>query len=251
MPTSGYGLTTSSSSSFSSTGRSSRKWSVVKVAAHFTKLLAQSQAMLSRRLFDAGTPPDRIPTRWRLKPLPLAPVAALGACLLLAACGGSVSHHNEQAKQEASTEEKAEAGTAAYARCMRGHGVAVETSRNGRGAVVVGGFRTSPEGPVFQRAQNACKKLLPGRGLPGEGPPPSSQTFDRLVKIARCMRGHGISEFPDPTTTRPTDLPPGRYREITDYDGAILLFPRGLDLEAPAYRKALTACGAPPLGLPH
>ena len=170
--------------------------------------------------------------------------------MVLAACGGSDAQ-NAQAKKEASTEQNAEAGTAAFARCMRDHGVTVETKGNGRGAVVVGGFRTSPESPTFQRAQNACKTLLPDRGLPAEGPPPSETTFDRLVKIARCMRQHGISEFPDPRTTRPTKLSPGKYREITDYDGAILLFPRALDLEAPAYKKALTACGAPPLGLPH
>jgi hypothetical protein len=65
------------------------------------------------------------------------------------------------------------------------------------------------------------------------------------------MHRHGLSEFPDPRTTRPTNVGPGEYREITDYDGAILLFPRAMDLEAPAYKKALTACGAPPLGLPH
>jgi hypothetical protein len=38
---------------------------------------------------------------------------------------------------------------------------------------------------------------------------------------------------------------------ITDFDGAILLFPTTLNLQAPAYREALTACAAPPLGLPH
>ena len=40
-------------------------------------------------------------------------------------------------------------------------------------------------------------------------------------------------------------------KEITDFDGAILLFPSTINLQAPAYRRALTACGAPPLGLPH
>ena len=39
--------------------------------------------------------------------------------------------------------------------------------------------------------------------------------------------------------------------EITDFDGAILLFPSTINLYSPAYRQALAACGAPPLGLPH
>ena len=71
----------------------------------------------------------------------------------------------------------------------------------------------------------------------------------KLVKIAACMRVHGISQFPDPRTSVPPD--PAGYQEITDFDGAILLFPTTIDIEAPAYRQALTACGAPPLGLRH
>jgi hypothetical protein len=44
---------------------------------------------------------------------------------------------------------------------------------------------------------------------------------------------------------------PSGYQEITNFDGAILLFPRTINLQSPAYKQALTACGAPPLGLPH
>jgi hypothetical protein len=70
-----------------------------------------------------------------------------------------------------------------------------------------------------------------------------------LRKIAVCMRAHGVPQFPDPRTTVPTN--PAGIAEITDYDDAILLFPTTIDMQAPAYRQALTACGAPPLGLPH
>ena len=71
----------------------------------------------------------------------------------------------------------------------------------------------------------------------------------KLVTIARCMRQHGVPQFPDPRTSVPSN--PSGFREITDFDGAILLFPSTIDMQAPAYRQALTACGAPPLGLPH
>jgi hypothetical protein len=148
----------------------------------------------------------------------------------------------------------AERGQLAYARCMRAHGVEVEAQPgNRRGAVVIGGRGANPESLAFQRAQAQCKQLLPNVGLPGSGPPPSTQTLDKLLRIARCMRQHGISEFPDPRTAVPpsSGLSPGKYREITDYDGAILLFPATIDMQAPAYRHALTACGAPPLGLHH
>jgi hypothetical protein len=77
----------------------------------------------------------------------------------------------------------------------------------------------------------------------------------QLRRIAVCMRAHGVPQFPDPRTSVPSNITPpsagGDIREITDYDGAILLFPVSMDLQAPAYRNALTACGAPPLGLPH
>ena len=63
------------------------------------------------------------------------------------------------------------------------------------------------------------------------------------------MRQHGISQFPDPRTSVPTDLT--AYQEITDFDGAILLFPSTINLQSPAYRQDLDACGAPPLGLHH
>jgi hypothetical protein len=38
---------------------------------------------------------------------------------------------------------------------------------------------------------------------------------------------------------------------ITDYDGAILLFPSTLDTQAPAYTQAAAACGAAFLARPH
>jgi hypothetical protein len=63
------------------------------------------------------------------------------------------------------------------------------------------------------------------------------------------MRQHGISQFPDPKTSVPANL--GGIDDVTDFDGAILLFPHTANLQAPAYKPALAACGAPPLGLPH
>jgi hypothetical protein len=73
--------------------------------------------------------------------------------------------------------------------------------------------------------------------------------LSRLVRIAGCMRRHGVPQVPDPRTSVPPN--PGGDEVITDFDGAILIFPDTINLQAPAYRRALTACGAPPLGLPH
>jgi hypothetical protein len=105
--------------------------------------------------------------------------------------------------------------------------------------------------PAFHAAQQACQKLILGGVIPGNGAPPSDETLTKLRTIAQCMRRHGISRFPDPRPTRPVNPKLGEYNVITDFDGAFLLFPAAVDMEAPAYRQALTACGAPPLGLPH
>jgi hypothetical protein len=109
----------------------------------------------------------------------------------------------------------------------------------------------NPAAPAFREAQAKCQKVLGVGGGPGSGPPASARTMAKLVRIAVCMRAHGISEFPDPRPSMPAHIDPGAYQVITDYDGAILLFPVTLGIGSPAYREALTACGAPPLGLPH
>ena len=108
----------------------------------------------------------------------------------------------------------------------------------------------NPSSPAFRAAQAKCQKLMGGGPpVPGSTTHPSAQTLAKLVRIARCMRQHGVPQFPDPRTSVPSH--PAGIHEITDFDGAILLFPTTMNLQAPAYRQALTACGAPPLGLPH
>jgi hypothetical protein len=113
-------------------------------------------------------------------------------------------------------------------------------------------FQASPgsiSSPAFKGAQAKCAKFMPGGGDGGPlspGPPASAKTMALLRKIAVCMRAHGVAQFPDP---RPSVLPgfklsPGQYREITNYMGAILLYPVTIDPQSPAYEHATAACGA-------
>jgi hypothetical protein len=132
---------------------------------------------------------------------------------------------------------------------MRANGVPSFPDPNpGIAGFPVGGL---PASPATRTAQAKCHNLLPGGGPPGPGAQthPSPQTLEKLLRIAVCMRRHGISDFPDPRTSVPSN--PRGITEITDFDGVILLFPATLNLQAPAYRDALAACGAPPLGLRH
>jgi hypothetical protein len=149
-----------------------------------------------------------------------------------------------------STISKAGSGPLAFAKCMRANGVTnFPDPSTGRGPL----FNTAEvvtSSPAFRAAQAKCQKLM-GGGLPvpGSTTHPSARTLAKLRRIAVCVRGHGVPQFPDPRTSVPSH--PTGYQEISDFDGAILLFPVSMNLQAPAYRHALTACGAPPLGLPH
>jgi hypothetical protein len=60
------------------------------------------------------------------------------------------------------------------------------------------------------------------------------------------MREHGVPQFPDPRTSVPHGFKPNpaEYSEITNYKGAILLYPATIDQRSPAYEQATSACGA-------
>ena len=144
----------------------------------------------------------------------------------------------------------ARSGPLAFAECMRANGVPNFPDPNPARGMLFSLAGVDTSAPAFTAAQTKCQKLM-GSGLPfpGSRTHPSAQTLAKLLAIARCMRGHSVPQFPDPQTFVPSH--PSGIQEITDFDGAILLLPSTINLQAPAYRQALTACGAPPLGLRH
>jgi hypothetical protein len=83
-----------------------------------------------------------------------------------------------------------------HARCMREHGVpeadpVVDGNGNGR---VGGGFdKSAIDGEVFAKAVAACKQYEPV--LPPED---LAKKMDSARDEARCMRAHGVENFPDP-----------------------------------------------------
>lgn len=70
--------------------------------------------------------------------------------------------------------------------------------------------------------------------------------MDQLRRIASCMREHGVPQFPDPLSTAPpqSSINMGDYSMITNYMGAILLYPKTIDMQSPAYIQAVAACHA-------
>jgi hypothetical protein len=87
----------------------------------------------------------------------------------------------------------------AYSRCMRAHGIKDFPDPSAQGGIDLNGGPGSdlnPSSPQFKAANNACKSLLP----PQHALSPAQQAKVRAqaLRYSRCMRAHGISDFPDP-----------------------------------------------------
>jgi hypothetical protein len=192
------------------------------------------------------------PPRARL----LAAAALLSVALTVAGCGGSspnsgVAHFSpgkgtSSASSESggsSSESPASLQQAmiAFAKCVRANGVPNFPDPSS------GGFPVRARGlinsPLFKAAQAKCHKLLPEG--PGSGPPPSPQTLGRFLRIARCMRRHDVSDFPDPRTTAPPKPFGSGIAELSDIEGVILLFPSTIDQQSPAFTRAAATCAFP------
>jgi hypothetical protein len=223
--------------------------------------------------------------RQRLRPSRRACLLALVTVvcgLLMAGCGGSAPSATETASgantsastvaragdptanesrpatrgstTSATTPSAGGSGPLAFSSCMRANGVPnfPDPAPDG-GIQLPNGL--DPSSPAFQAARSNCEKLVPtvagGPANFGATTHPSAQTLEKIRNIAVCMRAHRISQFPDPRTTIPSNPAASGAGVISDFDGAVLVFPSTVNLQAPAYKQALAACGAPPLGLPH
>lgn len=108
----------------------------------------------------------------------------------------------------------------AFKRCVREHGVSVDGAIN-------------PNSRSFTSARAACTPLLPG----------FARTEAQMLKVSRCMREYGISRFPNPTVSSPSD--PAR---AVARSGVILAVPSSINVRSPAFKRAAGVCGFPPRG---
>jgi hypothetical protein len=195
-----------------------------------------------------------IPPRTRL----LTAAALLSVALAVAGCGGGSSSagvaHLSYGKgaSTASSEGRGSSpespaslqqAMVAFAKCVRANGVPNFPDPSSDS----GGFPVHARGlinsPLFKAAQAKCHKLLPEG--PGSGPPPSPQTLARFLNIARCMRRHGVSDFPDPRTTAPPQPFGSGIAELSNIEGVILLFPSTIDQQSPVFTRAAATCAFP------
>ena len=150
----------------------------------------------------------------------------LGSALAIAACGAAPNTATPTAAADQALE---------YVRCLRSHGVPnfPDPSPGGRLPNIPSDIDTSA--PAFRSAEAACARLIPGGSATQNESDKAS-----LLALARCMRAHGVPNFPDPTTSPPPAPPAGsRTGNAIGGPGAYLAFPA----PSPALTRAQRACG--------
>jgi len=102
--------------------------------------------------------------------------------------------------------------------------------------------------PAFQAADTACKHLLPG----GAGAPRSAttQVMAQLLHDSECLRAHGLTGFPDPVSSPPSDQ--AAYGNVIGFGPpngppgappvAYLPVPKSVNPNSPAAQRAASAC---------
>jgi hypothetical protein len=160
----------------------------------------------------------------RFAALPTLAVA-LACTIALAACGSSASSSGTSTGPGNGT-------SLAFAQCTRAHGVP-----NFPDPLPSGGFARGidRQSPAFQTAQKGCIHILKAGAAQQR---PTAAQRAAAVTYARCMRAHGVPNFPDPVTSSPA---PNTNAIV---QGG-LIFPLGstIDPNSPAFKHADATCG--------
>jgi hypothetical protein len=170
-------------------------------------------------------------------------LSLLAAGLGLAACG---STSPSAATAASNTAAGKHASGVAFSQCVRANGVPnfPDPSSNGQGGVQIqqsqrNGSGPSTEvngvpvnGPAFQKAMKACQHLLPNGGHPSAAQTAAMKA--KALAMSRCMRSHGVPNFPDPTFQ-------------TGPNGGLAVGIRisnssGIDPNSPAFQAAQAKC---------
>ena len=123
-----------------------------------------------------------------------------------------------------------------YAQCIRAHGAPNFPDPTAHAGLVIPND-INPQSPAFRSAQQACQKLT--QPPAGQGAGGSSESGKlQLLELARCMRSHGVPNFPDPTSSPP----PPSSGNVLGGNGSYLALGTPQERRAPAYKRAAAAC---------
>jgi hypothetical protein len=164
----------------------------------------------------------------------LATLTVASLALVAAACGSSTPHPSSPTAAH-------DPANAAYqfSACMRNHGVnnfpdpKVSSSQSGSTTISIDVPATLVKSsPQFSAARQACRGLLPSPRDSGS-PAQLHAREQEMLAFARCVRSHGFTNFPDPTS----------QGQLT----VGMIHAAGVDLHAPDALPTARAC----IGVTH
>ena len=150
----------------------------------------------------------------------LLTLAAIVCAAAIAACGSSKSSSTAASIGSPKAVE--------YGDCMRSHGVPNFPDPGTSGAYHLL-QQINLSSPAAESAQQACAKY-------GDISAPvvfSEAQRVKLVRLAHCLRAHGVPNFPDPASSN-----------VASHQ---LISQSGIDPQSPAFKHAADACGTPGL----
>ncbi|HSC02798.1 MAG TPA: hypothetical protein VLC49_05745 [Solirubrobacteraceae bacterium] len=160
----------------------------------------------------------------------------LTAVLGLSACGSS---RPNSGGSTAAQDNPADAAKALeFAKCMRSHGVSnfpdptggelrLQVQKTPNSTSVNG---AEVNGPAFQNAMQACHSYLPNGGHPSAAQ--TAKAKAQALAMSRCMRSHGVPDFPDP-----------KFQTGPGGGFGIRIGGPGVDPNSPGFQAAQKACG--------
>jgi hypothetical protein len=161
-----------------------------------------------------------------------ATVAIASVALLAAGCGSSTPHRSGDPGPKSAAD-----GAYKYSACMRNHGVTnfpdpKVSSHGDQTQIALVVPSTFAKAPAFKTAEQACQALMPG---PPAGPTAAQEQAREhaMLAFARCVRSHGLTNFPDPTSQGQLTLE--------------MIRAAGINLHAPDVLPAARAC----IGVTH
>ena len=149
-------------------------------------------------------------------------LVALTAAASLVACGGETDPSKPTQTQEA----KNRKAMLDFARCMRENGVDMPDPQFSGGRVTQRMNGGNPE--QMQAAEKACEKYRAEMQAPELSSGQKDEFKKAALANARCMREHGVENFPDPTF---------------DANGAARMkIDKSVNPESPTFQAAQKAC---------
>ncbi|MGO9956942.1 MAG: hypothetical protein ACLP50_13340, partial [Solirubrobacteraceae bacterium] len=152
--------------------------------------------------------------------------AGLATAVLVAGCGSSSSSSGSGVAHLGTTNTTAKGSTAsstkpsplAFAECVREHGLPDFPDPTGSGQLQLPNGLTT-NSPAYQAAAKHCASLIGGETTP-KAITQTPQLQAAALRLALCMRSHGVPNFPDGPITKST----------------------GINESSPAFQRAFQTC---------